>query len=54
MISIRKIPVPADSMLGKYTSVAGAYTDCYVTEIPFHAPFPEYVFAYYTTSLYKI
>ncbi|WKZ44646.1 MAG: hypothetical protein QY302_02500 [Anaerolineales bacterium] len=54
MISIRKTPVPANSMLGKYTSVAGAYTDCYVTEIPFNVTFPEYVFAFYTTSLFKL
>lgn len=53
MISIQKTPVPADSMLGKYTSVAGAYTDCYVTEIPCDITFPEYVFAFYTTSLFK-
>lgn len=54
MISIRKTPIPANSMLGKHTSVAGAYTDCYVTEIPFHVTFTEYVFAFYTTSLFKM
>lgn len=54
MISIRKTPVAANSMLGKYTSVAGAYTDCYVTEIPHRVTFSEYIFAFYTTSLFKM
>ncbi len=54
MISIQKIPVPADTMLKKYSSVTGAYTDCYVTEIPRAVSFPEFVFAFYTTSLFKL
>ncbi|MCI0550235.1 MAG: hypothetical protein L0287_04720 [Anaerolineae bacterium] len=54
MLSIQKIPVPVNTMLGKYSSVTGAYTDCYVTEIPRTVSFAEFVFAFYTTPLFKL
>jgi hypothetical protein len=54
MISIQKIPVPANSMLDKYTSVTGAYTDCYVTEIAGRIFLPEFVLAFYTTPLFRL
>ena len=54
MISIRKIAVPVDTMLDKHSSVTGAYTDCYMTEIPHKVTFPEYVFVFYTTPLFKL
>jgi len=30
------------------------YTDCYVTELPGQVTFPEYIFAFYTTWLFKL
>lgn len=54
MISIQKIPVPADTMLKKYSSVTGSYTDCYVTEIPRAVSLLEFVFAFYTMPLFKL
>jgi hypothetical protein len=54
MISIQKIRAPANIMLDKYTSVTGTYTDCYVTEILHNVMFSEYVFAFYTTPLFKL
>lgn len=54
MIPVQKIPVPANTMLDKYTSVTGAYTDCYTTGIRRAISFPEFVFAFYTTPLFKL
>ena len=54
MISLRKIVIPADTLLKKYTSIAGAYTDCYTAEIARNVSFPGFVFAFYTTPLFKL
>ncbi len=54
MFSIQKTPVPANTLLDSYTSVIGAYTDCYATEIPRIVTFAEYVCAFYTTPLFKL
>src|SRR5215211_6425384 len=53
MISIKKGPAPATSMLDRY-STNGAYTDCYWTEVPKRVSFPEFIFAFYTTPLFKL
>jgi hypothetical protein len=39
-------------MLEKY-SVHGTYVDCYATEVPREVSFPAFVFAFYTTFLFK-
>ena len=53
MFSIEKCPVPANALLAKYL-VNGAYTDCYMTEISGQVHFPEFIFSFYTTRLFKI
>ncbi len=53
MLSIEKCPVPANTMLDKY-SINGAYTDCYSTEISGQVSFPEFIFSFYTTPLFKL
>ena len=53
MLSIEKCPVPTNTMLASYLK-DGTYTDCYTTEIPRHIPFSEFVFAFYTTFLFKL
>ena len=53
MFSIEKCTVPANALLAKY-SMDGTYTDCYATEIPGRISFPEFVFAFYTTLLFKL
>ena len=53
MFSIEKCKVPDNTMLTRY-SVDGTYTDCYTTEIPGLISFPEFVFAFYTTFLFKL
>ena len=52
MFSIKKCPVPANTLLEKY-SMNGSYTDCYSTEITDQVSFPEYIFAFYTTPLFN-
>lgn len=53
MSPIKKCSVPANTMLDKY-SVNEAYADCYFTEVPGQVSFPEFVFAFYTTPLFKL
>jgi hypothetical protein len=53
MSAIEKCIVPADTFLHKYTR-DGSYADCYLTEVPEPIAFPEYIFAFYTTPLFKL
>ncbi len=53
MFSIEKCKVPANALLAKY-STDGTYTDCYATEISGRISFREFVFAFYTTLLFKV
>ena len=50
---VQKRPVPADTIL-KHFSTNGAYADCYRTEIHGRVSFAEYIFAFYTTPLFKL
>ena len=54
MPTIQKSSAPANALLHKYTSMPGAYTDSYLTEIPAQVSFSDYVFAFYTTPLFKV
>lgn len=54
MPNIQKSPAPPNALLHKYTSMPGAYTDSYLTEIPRRVSFPEYILAFYTTPLFKL
>lgn len=53
MFSIRKCSVPANTLLSIY-SIEGAYVDCYSTEVPAPVTFSEFIFAFYTTPLFKV
>jgi len=53
MFSIEKCQIPANTLLDKY-SINGAYTDCYSTEISGQVSFPEFIFSFYTTPLFKL
>ena len=53
MFSVEKCAVPSNAMLAKY-SMDGTYTDCYATEIPGRISFREFVFAFYTSLLFKV
>ena len=53
MFSIEKCPIPVNTLLDKY-SKNGAYADCYLTQIPGQVSFPEFIFAFYTTPLFKL
>ena len=52
-IPIRKCPVPANTILEIY-SINGAYADCYETQVPGRVAFSEFIFAFYTTPLFKL
>lgn len=51
MIAISELP--ASALLRKYNR-DGAYTDCYVTEVPASISLAEYVEAFYTTWVFKL
>jgi len=53
MLSIKKCTVPSQALLSKY-SLDGMYADSYRTELPGHIPLPIFVFAFYTTALFKL
>jgi hypothetical protein len=53
MISIKKCPVPANTLLDRF-STTGAYADCYWTEISERVSLSEFIFAFYTTPLFKL
>ena len=53
MFSIEKCGVPANAKLANY-SIHGTYTDCYATEIPGQISLAEFVFAFYTTFIFKL
>jgi len=50
---VRIAVVPSGSLLGRYLA-SGAYTDCYVTELPAVVSHAQFVEAFYTTSLFKL
>jgi hypothetical protein len=52
-LSIEQCSVPANTLLAEY-SVAGTYTDCYSTEIHAQITLADFIFAFYTTSLFKL
>jgi hypothetical protein len=53
MPSIHRCELPQGALLCKYLH-AGAYADCYVTEVARRVSHAEYVEAFYTTALFKV
>jgi hypothetical protein len=53
MPSIRPCPLPPQALLARYAD-AGAYTDCYSTDVARLVPHAEYVEAFYTGGLFKL
>lgn len=53
MLPIEKCPAPEDTFLRNYL-IQGNYIDCYTTAIAKQVSFPEFIFAFYTTWLFKI
>src|SRR5450755_1253047 len=52
MTPIRACALPADVLLSRYLR-AGAYADCYCTEIARAVSHAQYVEAFYTTAVFK-
>jgi len=53
MLLIEKCAVPANTLLARYLTDE-TYIDCYTTEISGQISFAEFVFALYTTTLFKL
>jgi hypothetical protein len=53
MSSVRACALPENALLSKYTR-AGAYTDCYTTEIAGPVSHAAFVAAFYTSRLFKL
>ena len=53
MFSIERCPVPATTLLDKYLQ-NGAYADCYSTLVRDKITFPEFIFSFYTTPLFRL
>lgn len=53
-MSIRSSQLPENSLLVKYRKIAGAYTDCYTTDVSTSVSHAQYVNAFYTTSVFKL
>jgi hypothetical protein len=53
MPAIRPCRLPADALLNRYVG-AGAYVDCFVTEVARSVSCEEYVQAFYTTAVFKL
>jgi len=51
--SIVRDQLPASALLRRYV-YAGAYADCYMTQLPTLISLPEYVEAFYTTAVFKL
>jgi len=53
MSNVQIAKLPADAMLASYVR-AGAYTDCFSTQLSCKITFADYVEAFYTTPLFKM
>ena len=53
MLAIERCSVPPNTLLHNCVT-NGAYVDCYSTEINGQVSFPDFIFAFYTTLLFKL
>lgn len=53
MLSVKECAVPPGTLLDRYTA-NGCYADCYWTDIDAQVSFPDYVFVFYATFLFKL
>jgi hypothetical protein len=53
MFEIEKCVVPANALLAAY-SMDGNYVDCYTTDVSGQISLAEFIFAFYTTSIFKL
>ena len=52
-LSVQSSPLPPQALLTQYAN-AGAYTDCYTTEVARAVSHAQYVEAFYTCALFKV
>lgn len=54
MFLVEKSAIPAAAILAEYSKMDGTYVDCYTKEVSGRISFPEFIFAFYTTWLFKL
>lgn len=59
MTGIMAAELPRNSLLGRYARLAngddtGHYTDCFVADVPASIDLAQFVFAFYTTPLFRL
>lgn len=54
MTLFQKSDPPQQALIHKYFSMPGAYTDSYCADLPVQTSFPDYLYAFYTTPLFKL
>ena len=54
MFNVAAVPLPSSALLQTYAARPECYTDCYAVTLPRDIAFEDYVFAFYTTRLFKL
>lgn len=53
MPKVHPSPLPSNALLKRYKQ-NGEYTDCYTTTVPISITHEQFIFAFYTTALFKL
>ena len=54
MFAVRPCDLPQNALLKSYGLQEGCYVDCYSTPVRSHVDLSDYVYAFYTTPLFKL
>ncbi|MEP5155338.1 hypothetical protein [Planktotalea sp.] len=54
MTRIDHIPLPPHAFLDRFSSEAGAHTDCYVTEVPAHVDLERFIATFFDTWVFRL
>lgn len=49
---VRRIDVPAHTLIADFAAEIGGFADCFITQVPRNIPLATYVEAFYTTPLF--
>ena len=51
---VTQCPVPSNTLLARYVGQGWTYTDCYYCVVPQYVAFDAFVYAFYTTWLFRV
>ncbi len=54
MASVMKCDLPDKSLLKQYATQTNSYADCFTVDIPDQTSLERYIYAFYTTPLFKL